>query len=121
MAEKDTLRVQRLQELMSESGLKALICRLPENVVYLTEHWPHHGISVAVLPESGLPTLFIPEVEQEWGNDDWAEVVPFGWALLKDQDLYVSYRQLLAEVVSKLIFCSKLMSDLTLNFSTTEL
>jgi len=102
MAGKDTLRIQRLQELMSEAGLKALICRLPENVVYLTEHWPHHGISVAVLPEKGRATLFIPEVEQEWGNEDWAEVVPFGWALLKDQDLYTSYRQLLGEVVSKL-------------------
>jgi Xaa-Pro aminopeptidase len=102
MAGQETLRVQRLQELMSEAGLKALVCRLPENVVYLTEHWPHHGISVAVLPENGRPTLFIPEVEQEWGNEDWADVVPFGWALLKDQDLYISYRQLLGEVVSRL-------------------
>jgi Xaa-Pro dipeptidase len=102
MAEKDTLRVQRLQALMGEAGIKALVCRLPENVVYLTEHWPHHGISVAVLPEEGRPTLFIPEVEQEWGNKEWAEVVPFGWALLKDQDQYTSYRQLLGDVVGKL-------------------
>jgi len=95
-------RVLRLQELMREVDLKALICRLPENVVYLTEYWPHHGISVAVLPDEGPPTLFIPEVESEWGNQDWAEVVPFGWALLKDQDLYLSYRQLLSEVAGKL-------------------
>jgi Xaa-Pro aminopeptidase len=94
------LRVQRLQELMKEAGLKALVCRLPENVVYLTEHWPHHGISVAVLPEEGRPTLYIPEVEAEWGNSEWAEVVPFGWALLKDPDLYASYRRLLTDVRS---------------------
>jgi Xaa-Pro aminopeptidase len=66
--------------------------------VYITETWPHHGISVAVLPQKGRPTLFIPEVEAPWGNQAWAEVVPFGWALLKDPDLYASYRSLLGQV-----------------------
>lgn len=98
----ETERVRRLQRLMSKAGLNALICRLPENVVYLTETWPHHGISVAVLAEEGRPILFIPEVEREWGNKDWADVVPFGWALLKDQDLYASYRQLLGDAIKKL-------------------
>jgi Xaa-Pro aminopeptidase len=56
---------------------------------------------VAVLPKEGKPTHFIPEVEADWGNREWAEVVPFGWALLKDQDLYTSYRQLLEQVSEK--------------------
>ncbi|MGB7117995.1 MAG: Xaa-Pro peptidase family protein [Anaerolineales bacterium] len=102
MLDYETQRVQRLQKLMVEEGFDALVCRLPENVVYITEYWPHHGISVAVLPQDGRPTLFIPEVEAEWGNKDWAEVIPFGWALLKDQDLYTNYRHLLGEVISKL-------------------
>ncbi|MGB6423166.1 MAG: Xaa-Pro peptidase family protein [Anaerolineales bacterium] len=102
MLDYETQRVQQLQELMVEEGFDALVCRLPENVVYITEYWPHHGISVAVLPQDGRPTLFIPEVEAEWGNKDWAEVIPFGWALLKDQDLYTNYRHLLGEVISKL-------------------
>lgn len=102
MAVNETQRVLRLQELMKEAGVDALICRLPENVVYLTEYWPHHGISVAVLPAEGKPTLFIPEVEQDWGNPDWAVVVPFGWALLKDPDLYASYRLLLGEISTKI-------------------
>lgn len=102
MTDHETRRVQRLQELMGEAGIKALICRLPENVVYISEYWPHHGISVAVLPDQGRPTLFIPEVEQDWGNKDWAEVVPFGWALLKDPDLYASYQQLLEKVFKDL-------------------
>jgi Xaa-Pro aminopeptidase len=101
MAENDSLRVRLLQEKMIEAGLEALVCRLPENVVYITETWPHHGISVAVLPKEGKPTHFIPEVEADWGNREWAEVVPFGWALLKDQDLYTSYRQLLEQVSEK--------------------
>jgi Xaa-Pro dipeptidase len=98
MSDYETLRVRRLQELMVEAGVDCLVCRLPENVVYLTEYWPHHGISVVVLPQKGQPTLFIPEVEAEWGNPKWAEIVPFGWALLKDQDLYTSYRQHLSEI-----------------------
>lgn len=102
MLDYETQRVQQLQELMVEEGFDALVCRLPENVVYITEYWPHHGISVAVLPQDGRPTLFIPEVEAEWGNKDWAGVIPFGWALLKDQDLYTNYRHLLGEVISKL-------------------
>lgn len=102
MAENKRQRVERLQRLMREEGIKALICRLPENVVYLTEYWPHHGISVAVLPDEGRPTLFIPEVEMDWGNKEWADVVPFGWALLKDGDLYENYRQLLGAISQKL-------------------
>ncbi len=102
MSGNDNERVLHLQELMKEAGIKALICRLPENVVYITEYWPHHGISVAVLQDEGKPTLFIPEVEQEWGNPDWSEIVPFGWALLEDPDLYASYRKLLGGVFSKL-------------------
>jgi Xaa-Pro aminopeptidase len=101
MGERDKLRVHLLQQRMTEAGLDALICRLPENVVYISETWPHHGISVAVLPKTGKPTLFIPEVENQWGNREWAEIVPFGWALLKDQDLYASYRRLLGDVKKK--------------------
>jgi Xaa-Pro aminopeptidase len=98
MSEYETMRVRRLQELMVAANVDCLVCRLPENVVYITEYWPVHGISLAVLPQTGKPTLFIPEVEAEWGNPQWAEIVPFGWALLKDQDLYTSYRQQLSDI-----------------------
>ena len=55
MSEKDRLRVQRLQELMIQADVQALICRLPENVVYISDYWPVHGISVVVLAQGGLP------------------------------------------------------------------
>lgn len=102
MSDNERLRIKRLQELMVEAGVDCLVCRLPENLVYITEYWPHHGISVAVLPQEGQPTLFIPEVEAEWGNPKWAEIVPFGWALLKDKDLYTSYRTHLSEIRDRL-------------------
>ena len=98
MSEYETMRVRRLQELMVAANVDCLVCRLPENVVYITEYWPVHGISLAVLPQTGKPTLFVPEVEAEWGNPQWAEIVPFGWALLKDQDLYTSYKQHLSDI-----------------------
>lgn len=102
MAFVDTLRRERLQERMPEAGLQALICRLPENVVYLTDYWPHHGFSVAVVGQSDKPLLFVPEVEAEYTDPEWAEVTPFGWGLLKDPHLGQSYRQLLEALKQRL-------------------
>jgi Xaa-Pro dipeptidase len=97
MAQVDRLRLERLRAKMKTAGLDALICRLPENVVYLTDYWPHHGFSVAVLPKDDKPLLFLPEIETEYADPNWAEVIPFGWGLLKDGDLYENYRRLLGE------------------------
>lgn len=98
----DQARLDRLQALMKEQGVDLLVCRLPENVVYLTDYWPHHGVSVALIFQNGLPQLLAPEVEAEWAEQGWADVYPFGWSLLKDADLYVTYRDLLSGIVSKL-------------------
>jgi len=68
MDKTDALRLQRMQEKIKVAGLDALVCRLPENVVYLTDYWPHHGFSVAVLPKSGKPLLFLPEFEAEYAD-----------------------------------------------------
>ncbi len=102
MAENERARIERLQKKMGEDGLDALVCRLSENVVYLTDYWPHHGFSFAVLPREGKPLLFVPEVEIEYTKSDWAEVTPFGWGLLKDGDLYANYRRLLSEAIARL-------------------
>ena len=102
MAQVDTPRIKRLQTKMKETGLDVLICRLPENVVYLTETWPHHGVSVAVLFNEGRPLLFVPEVEAQYAKPDWADVTPFGWALVKDPDQYQSYRSLLQKIKPRL-------------------
>jgi len=91
----DKVRLERLQALMKEQGVDVLACRLPENVVYLTDYWPHHGVSVALLLQTGAPQLYAPEVEAPWADPDWSDVHPFGWALLKDPDLYTTYRDIL--------------------------
>ncbi|MHC1781364.1 MAG: M24 family metallopeptidase [Anaerolineaceae bacterium] len=98
MAKIDTVRFETLQKKMAAAGLAALVCRLPENVVYLTEYWPHHGFSFVVFPQTGKPRLFVPEVEEEYTSTDWADVTTFGWGLLKDGDLYENFRRLLTGI-----------------------
>ncbi|MBI5670512.1 MAG: aminopeptidase P family protein [Chloroflexi bacterium] len=98
----NTARVDRLREKMKEARIDALVCRLPENVVYITDYWPHHGFSVAVLPKDGKPLLFLPEIEEDYVQPDWADYSLFGWGLLKDGDLYDNYRRLLTEARTKL-------------------
>lgn len=98
----DTTRVERLRAAMKAAGLGALVCRLPENVVYLTDYWPHHGFSVALLPADGKPLLFVPEIEADYVKPEWADVTTFGWGLLKDGDLYDNFRRLLTGARAKL-------------------
>jgi Xaa-Pro dipeptidase len=95
-------RLNRLKKLMAENDLGALICRLPENVVFLTDYWPHHGFSLAVFSQEGEAQVFVPEVEEEYARLGWADVKLFGWGLLKDGDLYANYRSFLAEVKASL-------------------
>jgi Xaa-Pro dipeptidase len=102
MSEIDKPRLDRLQQMMAKADMKALICRLPENVVYISGYWPHHGFSVAVLPSEGQPLLFIPEVELEYAELGWAKVTTFGWGLLKDGDLYKNYHHWLTQVHDQL-------------------
>jgi Xaa-Pro dipeptidase len=102
MAAVDTVRLERLQRMMVDAGLDALVCRLPENVTYITNYWPHHGVSVAVLLREGRPALFVPEVEEDYTDVAWANVETFGWLLLKDPDVYDSFRRVLGGVAARL-------------------
>ncbi|NMB88337.1 MAG: aminopeptidase P family protein [Chloroflexi bacterium] len=102
MAGQERARIERLQSKMAAAGIDALVCKLPENVVYLTDYWPHHGFSVAVLPRTGKPALFVPEVELEYTRSEWADVTTFGWGLLKDGDLYENYRRLISGEIARL-------------------
>jgi Xaa-Pro dipeptidase len=102
MTQIDLERLQTLQEKMKKENLAALVCRLPENVVYLTEYWPHHGFSFVVFPQTGKAKLFVPEVEAEYTSQDWADVTTFGWGLLKDGDLYENFGRLLTGACNEL-------------------
>ena len=64
MSAVDSIRLDRQE--MKSAKLDALVCRLSENVVYLTDYGPHHGFSVVVLPRASLEWLLVPEVEREY-------------------------------------------------------
>lgn len=101
---KDEPRLERVRTKMAEAGLDLLICVLPENVLYLTNFWPIHGLAGAILPKEGDPTLFVPEVETENADRSWARIVPFGWGRLGDKNQYVTLKELLQKVRQELRF-----------------
>lgn len=111
-------RITRLQQKMDQAGIDALVCRLPENLVYLTDYWPRHGFSAVLMPRQGLPVLFVPAVEQEGTNPDWAEVEPFGWGLLQDADLYDNFRRLIGAAARRFNLAGKKIG-LELSFEVT--
>jgi len=98
MTTQDMDRLDRVRHEMVFARLDALVCRLPENVVYLTDYWPHHGFSFVVFTKDGRSQLFVPEVEIDYTDPDWTNVSSFGWGLLKDGDLYASYHESLQAV-----------------------
>src|SRR3990172_4882172 len=102
MSAVDSARLDRLRVEMKSAKLDALVCRLSENVVYLSDYGRNQGFSVVVLPREGRARLFVPEVEQEYTDDAWCDVTPFGWGLLKDGDLYANYRALLSRARDEL-------------------
>jgi Xaa-Pro dipeptidase len=102
MSKVDQKRIDKLQAKMREEGLRAIISKLPENVVFLSNYWPQHGFSIAVRSADGESLLFVPEIEEDYTDRDWAEVELFGWGLLKDGDLYANYRRILEAVRDRL-------------------
>jgi len=70
---------------MESEGLDLLICRSPENVLYLSGYWPITGWSLAVLPLEGEPVLIVPVSELEYARDGWIkDVRPYEGESLKE-------------------------------------
>lgn len=95
---KDELRLERIRAKMADAGFDLLVCVLPENVLYLTNFWPIHGLALGIMPKDGEPILFVPEVETENADRSWAKIVPFGWGRLGDKDQYTALKELLQDV-----------------------
>lgn len=54
---------QRLQNKMKQEGFDYLILQEPKNIFYITGYLPLVGVSIAVLPAEGDPTLVISTLE----------------------------------------------------------
>ncbi len=81
----------RLDEIMRQQHLDAILCRLPENVLYLTGTLPVHGVSAAFYPLEGNPVLLQPECEDLWITPDRAELDLFKWGHLGEPVLQETY------------------------------
>lgn len=67
----DTERIERARRMMTEAGIDVWVCRLPENVLYLTGYWPVIGASLVVFPVNGEPTLILPYSELDYAAEGW--------------------------------------------------
>ncbi len=53
----DRPKLDRVRELMKQQGFTALVCRAPDNIVYLSNYWCMKGYDAVVFPAEGEPTL----------------------------------------------------------------
>jgi Xaa-Pro aminopeptidase len=57
----DQAKLDRVRGLMAERELDALVCRAPDNLLYLTDYWCMKGYDAVVFPLEGEPTLVVIE------------------------------------------------------------
>ncbi|HXE89959.1 MAG TPA: Xaa-Pro peptidase family protein [Terriglobales bacterium] len=57
----DTAKLDRVRALMKAQDLSALVCRAPDNILYLTNYWCMKGYDAVVFPREGEPTLITLE------------------------------------------------------------
>jgi Xaa-Pro dipeptidase len=66
-------RVALLRRELEESGLEALVCGLPTNVLLLTGYWPVLGTAVAMVNRTGRVGLVAPADERDLAERGWAD------------------------------------------------
>src|SRR4030095_12796245 len=57
----DNSKLDRVRSLMKDQDISALVCRAPDNVLYLTNYWCMKGYDAVVFPREGEPTLIVLE------------------------------------------------------------
>ena len=95
-------RVQQLKNAMEKENLDALVCRLPENVLFLSGHWPLIGWSFLVFPREGRPVCIVPHCDEKEAQEElWdAECISFLFAVLKAGNPYEDITKALKAISS---------------------
>lgn len=97
---RDEERLRRTQEGLARLGLRALVARMPENLVMLAGYWPVIGRAAVVVPAEGEPVLLAPAMEREALERSLvADVRTFPVWKLGDPAPDESLRRLLEEVL----------------------
>ena len=60
----DRERLSRARAALADARLDALVCRLPENVLLLSGHWPLIGWSLLWFPLEGRPLCIVPHCDE---------------------------------------------------------
>ncbi|MEM2739176.1 MAG: Xaa-Pro peptidase family protein [Candidatus Bathyarchaeia archaeon] len=68
-------RISSVKQAMEGYGIDVLVCRNPENVLFLSGYWPLTGWSLAVIPLDGDPLLIIPTSELDYAGESWIKNV----------------------------------------------
>jgi len=86
----DRERITRAQTVMEREDLDALVCRLPENVLLLSGHWPLNGWSFLLFPRDGKPTCIVPHCDEREAQEElWeADCVSFVFGVLEAGNPY---------------------------------
>ena len=97
----DAERLTRARAAMEAARLDAIVCRLPENVLLLSGHWPLIGWSFLVFPLEGRPTCIVPHCDEREAREGlWkADCVSFLFGVLKGADPYDEIARILKDVV----------------------
>ncbi len=67
----DSEKIRKIKSEMRASGIDVLVCRNPENVLYLSGYWPVTGWSLVIFPAEGDPALIVPEAEVDFARESW--------------------------------------------------
>jgi Xaa-Pro aminopeptidase len=60
----DEAKLGRVRDALAEHDLDALVCRSPDNLLYLTNYWCMKGYDAVVFPREGEPTLVVIEPQR---------------------------------------------------------
>ncbi len=95
----DTVRIARVKQAMQREKLDVLVCRLPENVLPLSGHWPMLGWSFMVFPLESGPLCVIPQCnENEAQTELWeADTVAYAFGVLSARNPYEDIAQALTK------------------------
>jgi Xaa-Pro dipeptidase len=103
MVSMDAIRIERARAALSQAGLAALVCRLPENVLLLSGYWPMNGFALLVFPADGEPVLLAPEAEAQLAAESWvSDVRTYSWGLVDSGDPFVTLGRLMHQVAEDL-------------------
>ncbi len=92
-------RIMQVQQALLEAELDAIVCRLPENVLFLSGYYSLTGFSFVFFPVNHDPVLIIYEPELPYTSKSWiTDIRTFGWALRGDGDPYQSVSRFFTDI-----------------------